>query len=240
MLGTPRIRDRKDTQRPYPLNQIPKKYLIEIGKHISYLIATGEKGITGEKWEEIFAKSIGGDKLGRSLGLADVVKDNFSWSVKTVKSNKPHYQKSIRIISGRNNVKFSYGIENPLDNIEKTGEAVISIFNERLRTAKSNYKDLTHSFLLRSDDLTSYTLFEIEAYEIDPKTIIWNVNKNGNFEGRVDGKHRFTWQPDGSQFTVIYTVPDDAIKFTIKKPEPLNFDLVIKEIGFDKDWVTIK
>lgn len=94
--------------------------------------------------------------------------------------------------------------------------------------------------MLRSDDLTTYTLFEIEAYEIDSKTITWSVNNNGNFEGHVNGTHCFTWQPDGSQFTIIYSVPDDALRFTIKKPEPLDFDVVIKEIGFNQSWVTIK
>ncbi|MEZ8918555.1 hypothetical protein AB4622_07490 [Vibrio splendidus] len=240
MLGKPRIRDSKDTQRPYPLNKIPKEYLTEIGKNIAYLVAIGEKGLTGEKWEEIFANSIGGAQLGKSLGLADVIKDDFSWSVKTVKSKKPHSQKIIRIISGRNNINFSYGIDRPLEDIDRTGEAVISIFNERLKTAKSNYKDLTHSFLLRSDDLTHYTLFEKEAHEIDPKIINWAVNKNGNFEGSVNGKHRFTWQPDGSQFTVIYNVPDNALRFTIKKPAPLDFDTVIEEINFNEDWITVK
>lgn len=240
ILGKPRIRDGKDTQRPYQLNKIPKEYLNNIGKNIAYLIAIGEKGLTGEKWEEIFANSIGGEQLGKSLGLADVIKDDFSWSVKTVKSKNPHSQKTIRIISGRNNVNFSYGIERPLDDIELTGEAVISIFNERLKTAKANFKDLTHSFLMRSDDLTHYTLFEKEAHEIDPKIINWTVNKNGNFEGHIDGEHRFTWQPDGSQFTVIYSVPDSALRFTIKKPAPLDFDTVIREIGFNEDWIAVK
>lgn len=240
MLGKPRIRDSKDTQRPYPLNKIPTEHLKKIGKNIAYLIAIGEKGLTGEKWEEIFANSIGGEQLGRSLGLADVIKDDFSWSVKTVKSKNPHSQKVIRIISGRNNVLYSYGIERPLNDIYRTGEAVISIYNERLKTAKSNFKDLTHSFLIRSDDLTHYTLFEKEAHEIDSKSINWAVNKNGNLEGSVNGKHRFTWQPDGSQFTVIYKVPDNALRFTIKKPAPLGFDTVIREIGFNEDWITVK
>lgn len=240
MLGKPRIRDGKDVERPYPLNMIPNEYLINIGRNIAYLIATGENKLTGEKWEDIFSKSIEGERLGNSIGLVDVIKDNFGWSVKTIKANNPHSQKHIRIISGRNNLNYSFDITNPLENIEEAGEAVVAIFNERLKLAKSKYKDLTHSFLLRSDDLTKYTLFEIEAHEIDPKTITWTTNKNKNLEGHVENKHCFTWQPDGSQFTIIYTVPDNALKFTIKKPNPLSFDMVIKEIGFDENWITIK
>ena len=87
--------------------------------------------------------------------------------------------------------------------------------------------------------MTQYTLFEKEAHEIDPKSINWVVNKNGNFEGYTHGKHRYTWQPDGSQFTVIYSVPDEALRFTIKKPAPLDFDTVIKEIGFNDDWIKV-
>lgn len=241
MLGNPRLRDSHLLTRPYPIGQLPQEYLISICKSIVYHMALGEKDISGEKWEDIFAKGINGTNLSRPLGLADVVKDKFAWSVKTVKSQTPHTINKVRIISGRNNVTYSYGIENPLENIETTGEAVLSIFNERLKTAKSEYKDITHSVLVRSNDLSSFTYFEKVADIIDPKRIIWSKNKNGNLEGYDEShNHIYTWQPDGSQFTIIYEIPDNALRFNLKKPGELDFDSVIESIGFSSDWISIK
>lgn len=241
MLGNPRLRDSHLLTRPYPLGELPKKYLISICKSIAYYIALGEKDLSGEKWEDIFARGINGTNLSRPLGLADVVKDKFAWSVKTVKANKPHSVNKVRIISGRNNVNYSYGIENPLKNIEETGEAVLSIFNERLKAAKSEYKDITHSILVRSNNLAEFTYFEKEANIIDPKTISWHKNKNGNLEGyNRNNTHIYTWQPDGSQFTIIYEIPDQSLKFNLKRPGELDFDSVLTSIGFNEDWISIK
>lgn len=240
MLGNPRLRDSHLRNRPYPLGQLPNESIYSIGRFLAYLIAVGENDLSGEKWEKIFSESISGSNLSRPLGLADVVKDSFSWSVKTVKNKDPHIAKSVRIISGRNNVTYSYGIDNPLADISLTGEAVISIFNERIKTAKSEYKDITNAILIRSHDLTSFTYFEKEAEIIDPKSVKWVLNKRGNLEGRDEnGIHLYTWQPNGSQFTIIYNVPDNAQKFTIRKPDSLDFDSVIDLIGFDKSWVNI-
>ncbi|CAH1572111.1 hypothetical protein NB559_21805 [Vibrio parahaemolyticus] len=241
MLGSPKLRDSHLLKRPYPLGELTEECLLSICKSLAYQMAVGDKDLSGEKWEQIFAKGIEGINLSRPLGLADVVKDSFSWSVKTLKVANPHKASKVRIISGRNNVNYSYGIENPLEDIETTGEAVLSIFNERLKTAKSEYKDLTHSILVRSPNFNEFTYFEKEAEIIDPKTISWEKNKNGNLQGYdLNKNHVYTWQPDGSQFTIIYQIPENAIRFTLKKPESLDFDSVIELIGFDDSWVTKK
>lgn len=240
MLGSPRLRDSHVLVRPYSIGILPKKSLISIARSVSYLVAIGEKDLNGNKWEEIFSHAVSGENLSRPLGLADVVKDSFSWSVKTVKNDKPHEVKKIRIISGRNNVTYSFGIENPLSDIALTGEAVLSIFNERIKTAKSTYKDLTHSILIRSPDLTSFTYFECEANVIDPKEIKWVLNKRGNLEGFKNKEHLYTWQPNGSQFTIIYNVPKSSQKFTVRKPKMLDFNSVIKLIEFDEKWLQIQ
>ena len=240
MLSNPRLRDSHLRNRPYPLGKLPDESIYSIGRSLAYLIAVGESDLSGEKWEKVFSESISGRNLSRPLGLADVVKDSFSWSVKTVKNKKPHEVKTIRIISGRNNVTYSFGIDNPLEDVSLTGEAVISIFNERIKTAKSEYKDITNAILIRSLDLTAFTYFEKEAEIIDPKSVKWSLNKRGNLEGHdINGLHLYTWQPNGSQFTIMYNVPDDAQKFTIRKPDSLDFDSVITLIGFDKSWVSI-
>ncbi len=218
---------------------MPEKSIFEIGRQLAYQQCVGQHDINGTLWEEIFAKSIDGVNLSSPLGLADVVREHFSWSVKTVKAKKPHDIEKVRIISGRNNVTYSYDIENPLENIALTGEAVLSIFNERIKTAQSQYKGLRHSVFIRSEDLTQFTYFEKEAEFIDPKTVKWRKNKNGNLEGLdSSNNHLYTWQPNGSQFTIIYNIPDNAIRFTLKKPDVLDFEQVINVIGFEDNWIT--
>lgn len=241
MLGKPRLRDSHLLVRPYPLGVLSEQNIFNICRSLVYLMTIGEEDLTGEKWERIFSFGINGKNLSRPLGLADVVHESFAWSVKTVKNTNPHKVKSVRIISGRNNVTYSYNIENPLEDIALTGNAVLSIFNERINTAKAEYKDLTHSILIRSPDLSVYTYFEKEAHIIDPKEITWVLNKRGNLEGfDKKNKHIYTWQPNGSQFTIIYDIPENAQKFSLKRPDSLDFDSVISLVGFNKDWIDIK
>jgi uncharacterized protein with WD repeat len=73
------------------------------------------------------------------------------------------------------------------------------------------------------------------------KDYTWKENKRGNLEGRdiISGKHVFTWQPHGSQFTILYDVPASAKRFTIKRPTVLDPEKTLETIGFDQSWVTI-
>ncbi|MFP3479912.1 hypothetical protein SB780_34210, partial [Burkholderia sp. SIMBA_057] len=123
---------------------------------IAYEQAVGKTDLSGSDWESIFAKATGGTTLSKPLGLADVIINDYSYSVKTVKNNSPHSARSVRIISGRNNISYSYDIHNPLDDIQLSGQAALEIFNTRIQTAKSAYKDLVHSVLVRSPDLTQF------------------------------------------------------------------------------------
>ena len=70
---------------------------------------------------------------------------------------------------------------------------------------------------------------------------VWEENAQSNFIGtrKKDGVHRFTWQPHGSQFTIIEPVPENAIKFRLKKPPKLSLETALKTMKFDKSWVTI-
>lgn len=48
----------------------------------------------------------------------------------------------------------------------------------------------------------------------------------------------FTWQPHGSQFTIIYDVSQSATLFKIKRPPVFDFSETLSQIGFGDDWVT--
>ncbi|MDR1056663.1 MAG: hypothetical protein LBL90_12770, partial [Prevotellaceae bacterium] len=69
----------------------------------------------------------------------------------------------------------------------------------------------------------------------------WEWNKNNNLIG-LDKKtceHRFTWQPHGSQFTIIEEVPEKKLIIRVKRPQSLDKEQVLSALGFDKSWITI-
>ena len=82
----------------------------------------------------------------------------------------------------------------------------------------------------------------MDVKEYDPNNYEWRENARDNFEGidKSTGRHAFTWQPHGSQFTILYEVPNHAVKFTIKKPGMIDPAVLKKAIGFDKDWITFR
>jgi len=52
-------------------------------------------------------------------------------------------------------------------------------------------------------------------------------------------EHRFTWQPHGSQFTIIEDVPEKSLIIQIKKPPTLDKDKILQTFGFDNSRITI-
>jgi hypothetical protein len=216
--------------------------VLDIGKWIVYSFAIGKADISGEDWGDIFAKSIDADHLSKPVGLADVVKEGLSWSVKSVKNSKPHSCSGIRIISGRNSPDYSYGIQNPHDDPQATGTAVLGIWNERVNIALDNFDRLRSAILIRNFDTFDFTLFEDETSRFATNEYRWEVNKNGNLEGynRTSNDHKFTWQPHGSQFTIMHVVPASAVRFSVQRPPVLNFNDTLDQVGFDPSWITIK
>jgi len=206
-----------------------------------YYFAVGKSDISGEDWGDIFSKGIGGSHLSSPLGLADVVLESDAWSVKSVKNAKPHDCKTIRVISGRNSPDYSYGIQNPHDDPQATGRAVLAIWNERVNIAADEYSILRSATLIRNMNMLEFSLFEKEVQRFNTSEYEWSINKNGNLEGveKQSKKHIFTWQPHGAQFTIIQDVPESAVRFSIKRPAVFDFEKTIKEIGFDETWVTI-
>jgi len=147
---------------------------------------------------------------------------------------------SVRLISGRCSPDYSYGITDPHKDVQKTGEAVLGIWNERINIATDHYSRVRTAILVRSNDLLTYRLFEEETQRYRTTDYHWQVNPNGNLLGLDhNGKTCFTWQPHGSQFTIHTEVPAEAIKFRIKRPPVLNKDDVLRSISFDESWISI-
>ena len=227
---------------PYPLGQLPDEVLRKIGQQLIHRIAVGNADISGDDFGMIFASAVGGEDRSSPLGIADVVANECAWSVKTVKSEKPFNQARVRLISGRNSPNYSLDISDPLADISKTGGAVLSIWNARVNESLSEFKELRVVVFIRNLASRQFAIFEQEAVRFTPTDYRWETNKRGNLEGFSieDDTHRFTWQPHGSQFTIVRQVPPSVRQFSINREvRTLTYSEVQDILSFTADWITI-
>lgn len=240
---SPRLRTVEKVKPPFQLNSFPRNFHLLLAKEIVYLLATkGKAVLEGAEWEEIFANCIGAKWKPSNVGLDDVALENCAWGAKTVKANDPHNQKTIRLISGRNSPGYSFGTTKiSKADPNQLGEEVLSIWNERVSSIRQYYKHLRTVVLIKSNDLKKIAVFEFDTIRYEPELYTWLWNERGNLEGysKQDKTHRFTWQPHGSQFTIIEDVPDDCLCLLIKSPQKIDKNIVIENLGFDDKWVTI-
>lgn len=238
-----RLRGKRNRlQNSWPLGSLPRKVIVALGRQLVHRMAVGHSDITGDDFATIFADAVEGSHLSSPLGVADVVLDNNAWSVKTVKANTPFNQKTVRLISGRNSPDYSLGIENPHTDIQATGKAILSIWNARVNEALGEHDDLRIAVFIRNFETKEFVIFEETASKFAADDYTWVKNRAGNFEGheKATGEHRFTWQPHGSQFTVIRHVPGSAIKFIINHNVPLiEAEHILRLARFDENWVEI-
>ncbi len=230
----------KRRNAPYPLGEFPPDLAISIGRDIVHRIAIGQANITGDDFGGIFASAISGIHRNRPLGIADVTWNDCAWSVKTVQDNKPFTQKVVRLISGRNSPVYSSDIKDPFADIQATGAAVLNIWNARVNESLTQHDDLRIFVIVRNMSALEFTLFEYEAVRYVSANYIWRVNSKGNFQGhdRLNDTHVFTWQPHGSQFTVLHHVPPSAYRFRIRKmPTILEERHVLQLVNFKDDWI---
>ena len=71
--------------------------------------------------------------------------------------------------------------------------------------------------LVKSKDYADYLVFEFDTIRYDPELYYFEWNKRMNLEGyeRLSKKHKFTWQPSGSQFTIIEDIPEKRLHISI-------------------------
>lgn len=238
----PRLRDgRRAPGEYYPLNELPDELIKRIGGYFVYLLHIGRKDITGADWGDAFADAISGNHLDSPIGIADVAVRRMAFSMKTVKQQEPFTCENVRLISGRCSPDYSYGITDPHEDVQRTGRAVLEIWNERVNIAHEEFNPVRTSVLIRSYDMLSYVIFEEDTNRYRVSDFDWTTNSNGNLIGlnRETGEHCFTWQPHGSQFTIHTKVPEDAVKFRIRRPPIITKDDVLDTIQFDDTWVNI-
>lgn len=240
---SPKLRTVNKSKPPYPLNKFPTEFPYKLGKEIVYLLATrGKPVLEGSEWEEIFATCIGADWKPSNVGLDDVVLGNTAWGAKTVKANKPAITEKIRLISGRNSPVYSYdeNIDVHHSDPNKIGPLILGIWNERVSAIREKFKNLRTVVLVKSSDLMEVVVFEFETIRYDPNLYYWNWNKRNNLEGFDKlGNHKFTWQPHGSQFTIVENIPEEKLIIRIKEPPTINKEKYLRSIGFNDDWITV-
>lgn len=240
----PRLRTANKIAPPYPLGDFPKGFAQKVGKQIIYLLYTKPfPSLEGPEWERIFANAIGAEWKPSNVGLDDIVLGNCAWGAKTVTSPNPFEAQRVRLISGRNSPIYSYGTtvgaSLSAEKIAKIGEEVLGIWNARVESIRAKFPHVRTVVLLKSRDLLRLAIFEIETLRYDPSLYTWRVNKRGNLEGWRSNQHCFTWQPHGSQFTIIESVPDNKICLKLRDPGRISENAVLESLNVDDSWIEI-
>ena len=243
MRQRPKLRTVEKYQPPFPLNQFPKGFGLQVGKEIIYLLATrNTTRFEGNDWEESFARAIEGRWKPSNVGLDDVLLEQTAWSAKTVKHKNPATARKVRLISGRNSPSYSYDA----DVIQKSdpneiGEMILAIWNERVAAIRAKYQHLRTVVLVKSEDLLEVAIFEFDTVLYDITAYEWTWNKKNNLEGRdkAGNQHHFTWQRSGAQFTIIKDLPESRLALRLRQPPALEPDAVLETMGFDSSWVKV-
>jgi hypothetical protein len=203
------------------------------------LSAVGRNDLDGDDWGDIFAAAVNGIHLNSPLGVIDVTLGTTGWSAKTVKAGVPASSSRVRLISGRNSPIFSHGTQDFFADIQETGNQVLQIWNARVEEATQQHPHLRTIILLRNIETFQFKVFEQPTMQFDPADYEWRLNARNNFEGRTkhDNTHSFTWQPHGSQFTILRQVSGSARSFQIQKPGVLDPEQVLNNLGYSDEWV---
>lgn len=243
-MAEPRLRTVNKAVPPYQINKFPSTFIERFAEDVAYMLATkSPMSLEGEEWEQIFAHCIGAEWKPSNVGLDDVVLDNCCWSAKTVKAGTKcmNNQKVVRLISGRNSPTYSFGVDKITEaEPDEVGKMVLDIWNERVSGIRQYFKFARTVVLIKGPEYDEYIIFEIETIRYDAELYSFKWNRNGNLEGysKSTNKHVFTWQPHGSQFTIIEDIPEDRLHLKIRKPNSLDKQTVLNAIGFDRNWAT--
>src|SRR3990167_118469 len=243
IMKEPKLRTVEKYHPPYPLNDFPDGFYVGLGREIVYLLATrATPRLEGPDWEEIFTRLIGGRWKPSNVGLDDVSLEQTAWSAKTVKNANPAKAKKVRLISGRNAPQYSFEADDIFKkNPQEIGDMVLSIWNARVSGIRSKYEHLRTVVLIKSYDLLELAVFEFDTLLYPSEKFEWRWNRNKNLEGidKENRAHCFTWQPHGSQFTIVENVPKERLAIQIQKPPALKQEDVLKALEFDPSWVKI-
>lgn len=243
-MAEPRLRNVNKAVAPFDVNKFPSSFVKTLAENVVYMMATKQSmSLEGNEWEQIFAECVAAEWKPSNVGLDDVVLDNCCWGAKTVFGQGDiEKQDRVRLICGRNAVTYSYGVDNYSEvDPNELGKMVLDIWNERVSAVRQVFKFVRTVVLVKSKDYKDYLVFEFDTVRYDAELYYFKWNKRGNLEGydKESHKHKFTWQPGGSQFTIIEDIPQDRLHISIKKPETIDKSVILEAVKFDKSWYNV-
>lgn len=242
-LKPPRIKAPSGPPPPFPLNEFPANFATEVGKRIiKHVYSNDPPSLEGNAWERIFAEAIKAEWVRSKSRLDDVRLTNCAWSGKTVLDKAPSTTKRVALISGRNNLQYSYKRKvQPGDAPAEVGEMVLGVWNARLSGVYEKHEHLRTIVLIKSLDFSTYSVFEKKAVLFNADEYRWEWNKGENLFGFLKStqQKRFTWQVNGQQFTIHEDVPETRLAFRIKLPTSPTLDQSLRQIGYDDSWITV-
>lgn len=244
-MKEPRLRTVNKATAPYDINKFPNQFIDTFAREIVYMMATKQAmSIEGNEWEQVFSNCVGAKWKPSNVGLDDVVLGNCCWGAKTVFAGSKNIakQKNVRLVSGRNSPTFSFGVDKiTSENPNTIGEMVLDIWNERVSAVRQIYKFVRTVVLVKAKDFSEYLIFELDTVRYDAELYDFIWNKNNNLEGysKKTEEHVFTWQPSGSQFTIIENIPDERVHIQVKKPEIVDKDTILEAVNFDESWYKV-
>lgn len=118
---------------------------------------------------------------------------------------------------------------------------VLDIWNERVSAVRQIYKFVRTVVLVKAKDFSEYLIFELDTVRYDAGLYDFIWNKNNNLEGysKKTEEHVFTWQPSGSQFTIIENIPDERVHIQVKRPEIVDKDTILEAVNFNESWYKV-
>lgn len=248
MDNEPRLRAARRAGAGYACGKIKRTTVYAIARELAYIFATKKEfSVEGKEWEQIFARCISGVWDKSNNKLEDVTRGRTAWSAKTVSATHKdiHDQVVVNLISGRNSTTFSYDIPYTKDSDPaEAGDKIIKIWNKGVSDGSALYSDFRTVVLVKgkAPNVNQFALFEVPTIQYEPANFDyqWNTNDVLEIVDKASHEVKMKWQPSGSQFTIIETVPDTVVFFSIEAPGCMTQDDVLSSVGFTDGKTTIE
>ena len=204
----------------------------ELGKDLTFLLATrGRLELDNEEWARMLELAMRAESPDRAILLrARCFRVRHTFEIHHVSlANTLHLP-----------VDYDKAVGECAADPNSLGAMILEAWNKSL-TIVCGFDEERFSVLFAGMDSPCAVFFEVPIVSFEPSEYVWEWNEDGGLDGyeKETDVQRFTWQPHGSQFTVISRVPDNRLKLRIKQPPLLDRDAVLTQLKFDPSWVEI-